>query len=167
MFKLHDTTVHDAMNCRADHSTYFPKEMGKKVLATFEFTLLVTMNSGFGYAMGEIPAGVHLSHFYRVRKGPVLAEFMHGAPAEMHAEMVHVSAANVLSFAFARIIIVFLALWLLAPAVCRCGCGMRVTLKGMHTKPCSRICSSSIDLKKMTKEQLRRLTDPDSLQDKC
>jgi len=30
------------------------------------------------YAIGEIPAGVHLDYFYKVEKEPVLAQFMHG-----------------------------------------------------------------------------------------
>ena len=78
MFKLHDTTEHGAMNCRNDYSTYFTKATGKKVLAAF--ALLVTVESGFGYAMAEILAGVHLEHFYRPGKDPVLAQFMHGVP---------------------------------------------------------------------------------------
>ena len=38
----------------------------------------ITMNSGFGYAMGEIPAGVQLDYFCRVGKEPVEAQYMHG-----------------------------------------------------------------------------------------
>ena len=53
------------------------------------------------------------------------------------------------------------------PAFCRCGCGRRVSQKGMLTKPyaCSRkgYTCTSIDLKRMTRGQLRRLNDPDSL----
>ena len=58
------------------------------------------------------------------------------------------------------------------PMSCRCGCGRRVALKGMHiymlTKPCSRRGFSFIDLKKlkMTKAQLRRLAGPDDRQEK-
>ena len=52
------------------------------------------------------------------------------------------------------------------PALCKCGCGRRVSLKGMLTKPCSRKGYTSINLKRMTKEQLRRLADPDGVNEK-
>ena len=58
------------MNCNKDYAKYptSKKSTSKYVLATF--TLIVTMNSrsGFGYAMGEIPAGVHLDYFLQGRK---------------------------------------------------------------------------------------------------
>ena len=38
------------------------------------------MNSGFGYAMGEIPAGVHLEYFDKDKKDSVLVQWMHGVP---------------------------------------------------------------------------------------
>ena len=38
------------------------------------------MNSGFGYAMGEIPAGVHLEYFDTDKKDSVLVQWMHGVP---------------------------------------------------------------------------------------
>ena len=49
---------------------------------------------------------------------------------------------------------------------CRCGCGKKVSYKGILTNLCARNDFTSVDLKKMTKEQLRRLTDPDGRQDK-
>ena len=52
------------------------------------------------------------------------------------------------------------------PAFCRCGCGRRVSPKGKLRKPPSRNGGTSIDLKRMAKEQLRRLTDPDGSQEK-
>ena len=51
------------------------------------------------------------------------------------------------------------------PNPCRCGCGRYVSLKGMLTKSCSRKGYTSIDLNRMTKEQLLRLTDPDGLRE--
>ena len=52
------------------------------------------------------------------------------------------------------------------PSFCQCGCGRRVSRKGMLTKLRSRKGYTSIAVKGMTKEQLRRLTDPDGLQEK-
>ena len=52
------------------------------------------------------------------------------------------------------------------PTFCRCGCGRRVSLKGILTKPCSRKGHTSIDLKRMAEEQLRRLNGPDGLLEK-
>ena len=46
MFKQHIITQHGATNEATDCSKYSANETGKKVLATF--TLLVTMNCGFG-----------------------------------------------------------------------------------------------------------------------
>ena len=51
-------------------------------------------------------------------------------------------------------------------SMCKCGCGRRVSLKGVLRKACSRNGYTSIDLKRMTKEQLRRLGDPDGLREK-
>lgn len=51
-------------------------------------------------------------------------------------------------------------------AGCRCGCGKHVSLRGVPTKLCSGDGFSSIDLNKMTKEQPRRLPDPDGLKHK-
>ena len=52
------------------------------------------------------------------------------------------------------------------PTFCRCGCGRSVSQKGMLTEPSSRKGYTSIDLKRMAEEQLRRLTDPDGLHEK-
>ena len=38
------------------------------------------MCCGFGYAIGEIPAGVHLEYFDTDKKGSVLVQWMHGVP---------------------------------------------------------------------------------------
>ena len=76
VFNVHNIETKGEMNCSNDYAKYSTNKMAKKVLATF--TLIVTMNSGFGYAMGEIPAGVQLDYFHRVEKDPVLAQYMHG-----------------------------------------------------------------------------------------
>ena len=68
------------MKCRKDYSSYFTKGFAKKALASC--TLLVTMGCGFGHAMGEIPAGVHLEHFDGDKKDSVLVrmQWMNGVP---------------------------------------------------------------------------------------
>ena len=68
------------MNCKQDYAKYQTPKKSTSKYALATFTLLVTMNSGFGYAMGEILAGVHLDYFCRVGKKPVLAQYMHGVP---------------------------------------------------------------------------------------
>ena len=55
VFKQHSIKEKGAMNCSKDYSKYSANGMAARVLAAF--TLIVTMNSGFGYAVGEIPAG--------------------------------------------------------------------------------------------------------------
>ena len=76
VFKVHGIEEKVEMNCPKDYSKYFTSDMAEIDLATF--TLIVTMSSGFGYAIGEIPAGVHLNHPYRVGMEPALAQYMHG-----------------------------------------------------------------------------------------
>ena len=78
VFNVHNIEEEGEMDCKEDYAKCSTNEMSEIVLATF--TLIVTMNSGFGYAilMGEIPAGVHLDYFHRVGKEPALAQYMHG-----------------------------------------------------------------------------------------
>ena len=68
------------MDCQKDDATYSTSKYStsKYVLATL--TLVVTMSCGFGYAIGEIPAGVHLEHFHRDKKDSALVQWMHGVP---------------------------------------------------------------------------------------
>ena len=68
------------MDCKKDYAKYPASKYsnGKCVLATS--TLVVTMNSGFGYAIGEIPAGVHLEYFDTDKKDSALVQWMHGVP---------------------------------------------------------------------------------------
>ena len=73
VFDVHNIAKKGEMNCSNDYAKYSTNKMAEMVLATFTLQLIVTMNSGFGYAMGtgEFPAGV--------QKARVLAQYMHGA----------------------------------------------------------------------------------------
>ena len=81
MFSQVNTEKEGEMNCKKDHAEYSTPKYSttKYVLATL--TLVVTMCGGlkFGYAIGEIPAGlgVHLEHFDRDKKGAALVQWMH------------------------------------------------------------------------------------------
>ena len=81
VFNVKSIEEEGEMNCSNDDKKYSTNEMEEMALATF--ALIVTMNAGFGYAMGEmlilIPAGVHLDYFYRAdRKGPALGPVQTG-----------------------------------------------------------------------------------------
>ena len=68
------------MGCRDGCSKCSTNGMAEKSLETLAFIVTVNSGTGFGYAMGQIPAGVHLDYFCRVGKEPVLSQFMHVAP---------------------------------------------------------------------------------------
>ena len=59
------------MNCWKDYTTYPTLKYSTSKYVLMALTLVITMCCGFGYAMGEILAGVHLEHFDRDKKDSV------------------------------------------------------------------------------------------------
>ena len=59
VFNVHNIEEKGEMNCTCSYSNDYAKYSTNKMaeMALAAFPLIVTMNSGFGYAIGEIPAG--------------------------------------------------------------------------------------------------------------
>ena len=92
VFNMHNIEAKGEMDCSGDYAKYSTNKMAEMALAAF--ALIATMNSGFGYAMGEIPAGVQLDYFYRVEKEPVLILIHPGAPNIWVSDLVLQSLPN-------------------------------------------------------------------------
>ena len=73
VFKVVGIAKEGQMDCRKGHSKYSGNVTGMGVLPAF--ALAVTVCCGFGYAIGEIQAGVHLEHFDRDKKDSVLVQW--------------------------------------------------------------------------------------------
>ena len=81
-FDVFDITGNGQMDCSADYpnskyTTETPK--GNFLLATLTLQLIVTVGLGYGYAMGDTPAGVHLTDFVAPKRKLVLTQWMHRA----------------------------------------------------------------------------------------